>query len=358
MKNVIIAVVVLVAAIAGWFGYKYWELQQLAAQYDKSKEVHSAYFKRNGKIWTIEIQSIFVDPADAIWKAMKTPERSAELYPDVFKKSAVVKDEGNKKVVDLEVKLLTLPKQGMTAELTYDDSSRTMEIATSKSAQEIKATYELTPLADNKTLLTFSGTAEEKVALPFPQSVVESALRQLFVAQVRAIDRSIHGIPKEEASKGVTANEVIICEGPFTPDTPKVVTVEIVEAGSDTGPTAEQPRTDTPKGYERVYTIDGVLVKETYDNTTSCTTATGVAGGYKAQLQSVILSPESFESWVKDFKWGQLAAVKPGPDGKVNDDELMPLMPNKPRGWEIVPPMVKPKLGNPLSFRVYEQFLS
>jgi hypothetical protein len=46
-------------------------------------------------------------------------------------------------------------------------------------------------LDPNKTLLVLDGTAVDKVSVPLPLSVQKGAMRELFVNQVRAIQKGI-----------------------------------------------------------------------------------------------------------------------------------------------------------------------
>jgi hypothetical protein len=192
LKKIAIGIVVVVVLAAAYVGYKYWELQNLAAKYKDAKEIASSTITKDRAIWTMRIDSVFAAPIDAVWKALQHPERSHDRVPDVFRKSELVKSEGNQKTLELEVRVLSLPSQTMTAEINYDEGAKRMALKTSKGLQDLDVTYQLTALAPDRTLLTYSGTAEEKVAIPVPsQSIIEGALRELFVAQVHAIQKEL-----------------------------------------------------------------------------------------------------------------------------------------------------------------------
>lgn len=192
MKRVVMAVAVIVVAIGGFIGFEYWQLRQLAAKYKDAKEIASATITKDRSTWSMKIDSVFAAPIDSVWAAMQHPEHSQRNVPDVFRKSEVVKEEGNTKTIVLEVQVLGLPSQTMTAHVTYDQGGHSMTVVTEQGLQDLNVSYTLTALAPDRTLLTYAGTAEEKVSIPLPsQSIVEGALRELFVAQVHAIQKEM-----------------------------------------------------------------------------------------------------------------------------------------------------------------------
>jgi len=89
------------------------------------------------------------------------------------------------------VQVLTLPLQTFVAQLTYDDASHQAKLKTLSGPQDQNATYTLTALDANKTLLVLDGTAVDRISIPLPQSVQQGAMRELFVDQVRAIQKGI-----------------------------------------------------------------------------------------------------------------------------------------------------------------------
>jgi hypothetical protein len=84
-----------------------------------------------------------------------------------------------------------LPIQTFVAELTFDDANHQMSLKTLSGPQDQTATYRLQALDPNKTLLVYDATAVDRVSVPLPQGVQQSALRELFVNQIRAIQKSI-----------------------------------------------------------------------------------------------------------------------------------------------------------------------
>jgi carbon monoxide dehydrogenase subunit G len=190
VKAILTVVGVVFVLVVLYLGYRYWELQQMAAKYAGAKEIAAESIEKDGSNWTIHFESVLAEPIDKVWKAMHQPERSHEFI-EAFKRSELKKEEGNTKTVEFDVQVLTLPLQTFVAELTFDDAKHQMSLKTLSGPQDQTATYRLQALDANKTLLVYDATAVDRVSLPLPLGVQESALRELFVNQIRAIQKSI-----------------------------------------------------------------------------------------------------------------------------------------------------------------------
>jgi hypothetical protein len=189
-----IVVVVLLAV-----GYWFYSLQQAAVQWDHAKEIYSESIENDGAVWKVKMQSLIEKPVDQVWRAATQPERSSEFI-DSFKKSELKSKEGNKKVVEMHIQVLTLPVQAAVLEFSFDDASKTTHIKTIQSAaQDLTATYSLAPSPDGKkTLFTYDAIAKMKISVPLPISAQRGAFKELFVKTVRAIQK---GIEDEESKK-------------------------------------------------------------------------------------------------------------------------------------------------------------
>jgi hypothetical protein len=201
MKRALAAIGVVAALVLAYFGYRFWQIQQLASRYAKAKEIAAESIEKEGDRWTIHIESVLAEPIDKVWKALRQPERSQQ-YIDAFKKSELKKDEGDTKIVEFEVQLLTLPVQTFVSQLTYDDADHKMTVKTLSGPQDQNSTYQLTALGPERTLLVIDGTAVDRVSTPLPFSMQQGAMRQLFVDQIRAIEKSIHA--EAEAKKSTS----------------------------------------------------------------------------------------------------------------------------------------------------------
>jgi len=190
VKAILMAVGAVFLLVVVYLGYRYWELQQMAAKYANAREIASESIQKDGSTWTIHFESVLAEPIDKVWKAMHQPERSHEFI-EAFKRSELKKEEGNTKTVEFDVQVLTLPLQTFVAELTFDDAKHQMSLKTLSGPQDQTATYRLRALDANKTLLVYDATAVDRISVPLPLGVQQSALRELFVNQIRAIQKSI-----------------------------------------------------------------------------------------------------------------------------------------------------------------------
>jgi carbon monoxide dehydrogenase subunit G len=195
MKGILAALGVVIVLVVAFLGYKYWQLQKLAAKYANVKEVAEESIEKDGTTWTIHMESVLARPIDKVWKALHQPERSHEFI-EAFKKSELKKEEGNTKIVEFQVQVLTLPPQAFVVQLSFDDANHTMTAKTLSGPQDQNATYRLSSLDANKTLLVYDATATDKISVPLPLSIQKGAVRELFVNQIRAIEK---GIAQDEA---------------------------------------------------------------------------------------------------------------------------------------------------------------
>ena len=195
MKAILSVVGVVVVLAVAFFGYQYWKLQSMAAKYANAKEIAAESIEKDGNDWKVHMESVIAHPMDKVWKALQQPERSQEYIP-AFKKSELKKSEGNVKVVEFQVQVLTLPLQTFVAELTFDEPNKRMSVKTLAGPQDQNATYQLKELDPQKTLLVYDATAKNKINVPLPENVQKGAVREIYVNQIRAIDK---GIAAEDA---------------------------------------------------------------------------------------------------------------------------------------------------------------
>jgi hypothetical protein len=200
MKAILAAVAVVFVLILAYVGYRFWRLQQLAAKYANAKEIAAESIEKDANKWIIHMESVLAHPIDKVWEALRQPERSHE-YIEAFKKSELKKEEGNTKVVEFEVQLLTLPAQTFVLQLSYDDTRHRLTVKTLSGPQDQDSTYQLTALGSDKTLLVMDGTAVDRITMPLPFAVQQGAMRELFVAQIRAIEKSIQAEAAKQKAK-------------------------------------------------------------------------------------------------------------------------------------------------------------
>lgn len=184
-----IAAVVLV--VVGFAGYKYMELRGQAAKWSGPiAEIEKESFKKDGSVATTHFESVLAAPLakvqDALWKV----EESAGKIENV-KLSKLVKQDGNTKVVDMQVQALNLPIQAYTMEFTLHAQEHKVAFKTIQfAAQDIVGSYRLEASPDGtRTRLIYDATATDKMAMPVPQSVIESASKEMFTQMVRGVKK-------------------------------------------------------------------------------------------------------------------------------------------------------------------------
>ena len=84
----------------------YLRLRAEAIRWDQAKEIVSQSIEKQGDVWRISIDSLIDRPALQVWEALKQPERSHEFI-DAFRKSELVEESDNRKVVRLQAQMLT-----------------------------------------------------------------------------------------------------------------------------------------------------------------------------------------------------------------------------------------------------------
>jgi carbon monoxide dehydrogenase subunit G len=196
MKTIGWVVAAIVALVVIFVGYQYWRLQRAAVEWQTAKEIYSESIEQEGNTWKIKMESIIPKPVDKVWTAVKQPERSSEFI-DSFKKSELKSSAGNKKVIEMQIQVLTLPIQTATIEFTFDDAAKRTTLKTLQSAtQDLNATLDLQPSPDGqKTLYTYNASITPKVSTPLPVSALKGAFREQFVKTVRAI---VKGVEQQE----------------------------------------------------------------------------------------------------------------------------------------------------------------
>jgi carbon monoxide dehydrogenase subunit G len=203
MKVILGIVAAIVVLVVAFVGYQYWALQRAAVQWDSAEEIMAESIEQVDRTWKVHFESVIDKPLDQVWQAVQQPERSSEFITN-FKKSELKKHEGNKKVIETQVQVLTLPLQTAVMEYTFNEPAKQVELKTLQSAtQDLSATLKLEPSPDGKkTLLSYDASATPKVNIPLPVSAQKGAMRELFVKTVQAIKK---GIESEEARRKAAA---------------------------------------------------------------------------------------------------------------------------------------------------------
>jgi hypothetical protein len=193
MKAIIGIILVIVLAIAGYFGWTYYTIQQAAT--GPAREIVSESLSKSGDTWHVSFMSKFDAPVDKVYEAFTHPERVKEFSDSVIK-SELVTEEGNTKTVDVVGRLEILPPgfkvQDLRTEWQFFPSEHRM---TSKSIDfklaDIVAEYKFEPTPDGKgTLLKLTQTNKDKGAMPV-ESLQKGAIREAYLLQIRAAEKAL-----------------------------------------------------------------------------------------------------------------------------------------------------------------------
>jgi hypothetical protein len=192
-KKVIVAIVgVVVLAVVGGVGYQYMRIQAEAKKWaGPHKEIVEEEVARDGAVTTTRFVSLIDLPLATVEQYLSTPERGQENVENITL-SKLLKTEGNTKLIEMNVRALNLPLQFYTMQFTFFPDQHRIAFKTIESqAQDLEGEYLLEASPDGKsTRLTFRSKNKDKIALPFPQSVVDSANKEIFVNTIRGLKKA------------------------------------------------------------------------------------------------------------------------------------------------------------------------
>lgn len=192
-KTVFGGIGVVAVLVIGLLVYKAMGLRSEAAKWSGPiKEIVEEDVKHDGSVTHARYVSLIDAPVDTVQKIIWEVENSPGMVENI-KMAKVLENKGNTKLVEINLQALTLPLQNFTMEWTlYPDEHRITFKTIKSQAQDIQAEYKLQPSPDGKrTRLEYTTTSKDKIAVPFPQSVLDSANRETYVNTVRGIQKSI-----------------------------------------------------------------------------------------------------------------------------------------------------------------------
>lgn len=173
-------------------GWRYQQLRTAAALWEGSvPEILSEKLEKDTDTMSVEFTSRIDAPLDAVLRSFAEPERSVEFSP-IVRYSKLVRSEGNQKIVEFEMVILGQP-QHFTLEFTFLPTDGRVTIKTVENAMtDLNGEYRFSSSPDGtKTMLTYTGTAKDKVKMPIPLGLQKSALRETFVATVQALKKGL-----------------------------------------------------------------------------------------------------------------------------------------------------------------------
>lgn len=194
MKKNVIAVIVAVVVLGGGFlAYKVLSIRREAAKWSgPMQEIAEEKIDHDGGITHTRFVSVIDAPLARVQTLVWDVENSQQMVENI-KLSKLIESKDNTKVVEMNLQALNLPLQVYTMEFTLHPDEHRISFKTVKSqAQDIEGEYKLEPSPDGtKTRLTWTSTAKDKVAVPFPQSVLDGAQRETYVNTVRGIQKAV-----------------------------------------------------------------------------------------------------------------------------------------------------------------------
>ncbi len=154
------------------------------------REIQEEKIEHEDGVTRSRFVAILPAPVDRVEEVVWQVERLQEVVPN-FKISRLLEAQGARKRLEIGIQALNLPLLRYEMEFTRHPGEHRVTFRTIKSqAQEIEGEYRLEPSPDGtKTRVIYSTVAREKVALPFPRSVLDSAGRETFVNTVRGIEK-------------------------------------------------------------------------------------------------------------------------------------------------------------------------
>jgi hypothetical protein len=168
------------------------QLQRETAKWQQAKEIddEASFYEKDGPKSKMRFVSVIDAPLDKVQAALWQVERSAEIVENISR-SKLVKHEGNVKVLEMHLQPLNLPLQYYTMEFTFFPDQNRVEFKTVDSnTQDISGSYQLEASPDGmRTKVVYDAAGTDKVSVPVPASVMESASKQTYVNTVRGITK-------------------------------------------------------------------------------------------------------------------------------------------------------------------------
>ena len=141
-------IVLVILLAVGWYFY---DLQRQAAKWKDAKEiVEESFDKRRRGGQPPATSGVINGPIDKVQDAVWAVERVSTMVEN-FKKSELVKQEGNTKTVLMQLQALNLPLQQYTMEFTLDPANHQVKFKTLQSqTADLEGAYKLEASPDGQ----------------------------------------------------------------------------------------------------------------------------------------------------------------------------------------------------------------
>lgn len=189
-KTLVVVAAVGAVLVCGAVVYQLWLQREAAKWSGPLREILEEKIEHDDGVTRSRFVALLPAAVEQVEEVVWGVEKLPQLVPN-FKVARVIEEQGNTKRVELGIQALNLPMLRYEMEFTRYPQEHRVSFRTLKSqAQEIEGEYRLEPSPDGtKTRVVYTTTAREKVALPFPRSVLDSAGRETFVNTVRGIEK-------------------------------------------------------------------------------------------------------------------------------------------------------------------------
>lgn len=193
MNKKVIGGLAVVAVVIAFAGYKVMSLRAATAKWaGPMKEIVEENVTHDNNVTKTRFVSLVGGPVDKVQKAIWDVENGQNMVENI-KLSKLIESKDNTKLMEINLQALNLPLQSFTMLWTlYADEHRITFKTVKSQAQDIDGEYQLEASPDGtKTQLIYTSTSKDKIAVPFPQSVLESANRETYVNTVRGLEKAV-----------------------------------------------------------------------------------------------------------------------------------------------------------------------
>jgi len=192
-KIVVGAIAVIVLGAVAFAAYKVVSVRREAAKWTgPMKEIVEENVSHEDNVTRTRFVSLINGPVAVVQKAIWDVENSQNTVENI-KMSKLLESKDNTKLVEINLQSLNLPLQNLTMLWTlYPDEHRITFKTVKSQAQDIDGEYQFEGSPDGtKTRVTYTSVSKDKIAVPFPQSVLDSANRETYVNTVRGIEKAL-----------------------------------------------------------------------------------------------------------------------------------------------------------------------
>lgn len=175
------AIVALAMIVAGVWLYQRWQTRRAG--------IVSEHIEHSGDLWSAHFSARVPAPEHDVFAAIEHVEDS---HSESIKRVTVVSQEGNKKVVEMEMAAPAGRTIVMRLSFEYFPAERRITYHTIDSpAMQIEAAYKLED-EGSSTLVDFNQKTRGLSQIGAPDAIVKRVIRSIFIAQLDDIRKTLH----------------------------------------------------------------------------------------------------------------------------------------------------------------------